>query len=87
MFKGFCTDIDAVLKTRKGICLDFAVLLCAMCRSCGIPCKVVYGYATTRNSRLYHAWVSAYYNGAWHDYDPTYHKLGIKAVYDGKAAR
>jgi transglutaminase/protease-like cytokinesis protein 3 len=88
VIKTYVPDIDSILIAKKGICLDFAVVLCAMCRSCGIPCKVVYGYTTTITGRLYHAWVSAYYDGAWHDYDPTYAKLGVKNFkYERKAER
>ncbi|MEG0958340.1 MAG: transglutaminase-like domain-containing protein [Erysipelotrichaceae bacterium] len=45
--------IDQVLKTKKGICFDYASLMCAMLRSQKIPAKLVIGYT----SEEYHAWV------------------------------
>lgn len=78
---GYLPDVDAVLAQGKGICFDYAALLCAMCRSQGIPCKLMVGYAGT----VYHAWVevhcrdSAVVDGAipitageWSPLDPTF---------------
>ncbi|HWQ58527.1 MAG TPA: transglutaminase-like domain-containing protein [Clostridia bacterium] len=47
-----------ILSNRKGVCYDFSSLFAAMCRSQGIPCKLVKGYSTKING--YHAWNSAY---------------------------
>lgn len=48
----------SILSNKKGICYDFASLFAAMCRSQGIPCKLVKGYSTKING--YHAWNSVY---------------------------
>lgn len=47
---------DTTLQTGKGICLDYASLMCAMLRSQRIPCRLEVGYAGS----AYHAWISAY---------------------------
>jgi len=47
-----------ILSNKKGVCYDFASLFAAMCRSQGIPCKLVKGYSTKING--YHAWNSVY---------------------------
>ncbi|HOG01859.1 MAG: Transglutaminase-like superfamily protein [Firmicutes bacterium ADurb.Bin248] len=49
---------ESILSNKKGVCYDFASLFAAMCRSQGIPCKLVKGYSTKING--YHAWNSAY---------------------------
>lgn len=47
-----------ILSNKKGVCYDFSSLFAAMCRSQGIPCKLVKGYSTKING--YHAWNSVY---------------------------
>lgn len=53
---GYVCDIDATLKSKKGICLDYAAVMAAMLRSQNIPTKLIVGYAGTQ----YHAWISIY---------------------------
>lgn len=53
---GYVCDIDATLKSKNGICLDYAAVMAAMLRSQNIPTKLVVGYAGTQ----YHAWISIY---------------------------
>ncbi len=48
-----------ILASGKGICYDISSLLAAMCRSQGIPCKMVKGYAKPVGGG-YHAWNSIY---------------------------
>lgn len=78
---GYLPDIDDTLKTKTGICFDYAALMCAMLRCRGIPAKLDIGYT---NDGLYHAWISTYlkdkgwvdniveFNGdTWQLLDPT----------------
>lgn len=78
---GYIPDIDEVLTTQKGICLDYACLMSAMLRSQNIPTHMEIGYAGTE----YHAWISCYIdekgwvNGivqfdgtSWQLIDPTF---------------
>ncbi len=53
---GYIPNVDEVLHTRKGICLDYAALMTAMLRSQRIPTRMEVGYAGT----AYHAWISTY---------------------------
>ena len=90
---GYLPVLDEVLASKKGICFDYAALMCAMLRSQGIPCKLVVGYAGT----TYHAWISVWsqqsgwvdgviwFDGsAWRRMDPTFASTGkgSKAVLD-----
>lgn len=78
---GYLPDVDQTLKTKTGICFDYAALMTAMLRSLGIPTKLNIGYLT---EDLYHAWISVYldetgwvdniiqFNGTdWEMMDPT----------------
>lgn len=53
-FVGYIPDIDETLKTKKGICYDYAALFAAMLRANGIPAKLVMGYVFPDD--IYHAW-------------------------------
>jgi transglutaminase-like putative cysteine protease len=75
------TTPEEVLRSRKGVCQDFAHLQVACLRSLGLGARYVSGYIRTYpppgRPRLVgadasHAWVSVYCPGAgWLDLDPT----------------
>ncbi len=54
---GYIPDPDKTLKLGTGICFDYASLMAAMCRSQGIPTRLVIGYA---EPDIYHAWNEVY---------------------------
>ena len=53
---GYLPDVDEVLETQKGICLDYSALMACMLRSQRIPTRMEIGYSGT----TYHAWISTY---------------------------
>lgn len=53
---GYTPYPDNTLASQKGICLDYAALMCAMLRSQRIPTHMEVGYAGT----AYHAWISVF---------------------------
>jgi len=78
---GYLPDLDAVFKSRKAICFDYAATMVAMLRSQGVPTKLVIGYS----GEVYHAWINVYteesgwitgvvyFNGSeWSLMDPTF---------------
>ena len=78
---GYLPSVDETLKTKKGICFDYAALTTAMLRARDIPCKLQIGYAGT----VKHAWISVYirskgwvdkaveFSGeSWSRMDPTF---------------
>jgi transglutaminase-like putative cysteine protease len=74
------TSILDVLKSRRGVCQDFAHFMIACVRSCGLAARYVSGYIrTVRRSGetavggdASHAWVSVYCPPlGWLDFDPT----------------
>lgn len=65
---------DDILANQKGICVDYAVLMAAMCRAQNIPCKLVIGQVGAGNDLQEHAWVEAYTTtDGFVRYDPTFH--------------
>ena len=68
---------ESTYQTRKGICYDFASLFAAMCRSQGIPCKLVKGFCTGVSG--YHAWNSVYVDGAWRTVDTSSDSIYLAA--------
>lgn len=65
-------NIDNILESKKGICLDYASLMASILMTNGVKAEVKIGF---NSNNQYHAWVSVYINKEWLDYDPT---LGIK---------
>lgn len=69
---------EETLRTRRGSCRDFAVLMMEAARSLGIAARFVSGYIFVPNESNgigggnTHAWMQAYLPGAgWIDFDPT----------------
>lgn len=77
----YATDI---VQTRKAVCLGFATLMAALCRSINIPCNVVSGYAlgvgsdnawtdeTIVTDEQNHAWNEVYVDNRWIIVDTTW---------------
>ncbi len=63
------------LREKKGSCRDLVELFSAVCRSTGLACKHVSGYAlsaTENREDNLHAWAEVYIpGGGWRGYDPS----------------
>ena len=57
---GYIPDVDSILESKTGICIDFAALMTALLRSQSIPAKLEVGNV----EEDYHAWVSVYFRDA-----------------------
>lgn len=66
------TAMDA-FSQRKGVCQDYAHILIALCRACGIPARYVNGFM--QGTGVTHAWVEVLVNGEWKGIDPTNNRL------------
>lgn len=55
---GYLPNVDDILKTKTGICFDYAAVMAAMCRAQGIPTKLITGYVSPNG--VYHAWNEVY---------------------------
>jgi Transglutaminase-like enzymes, putative cysteine proteases len=75
------TPVDDVLRSRRGVCQDFAHLQIACLRALRLPARYVSGYILTRppegrdkliGADASHAWLSVWCPGdGWVDLDPT----------------
>jgi len=75
------TPIEDVMRTRQGVCQDFAHVQIGCLRSMGFAAKYVSGYLETLpppgqqklvGSDASHAWLSVYTPGeGWFEFDPT----------------
>lgn len=63
-------DVRRTLRTKQGLCFDFAHLFVAFCRSQNIPCYAVDG-VSYKDSAARHTWNRVYYDGAWWNVDIT----------------
>ena len=78
------SPIDDALRSRQGVCQDFAHIMIALVRQLKIPCRYVSGYlyheaaAHDRSpAGATHAWVEAYLGDlGWVAFDPTNNLLG-----------
>lgn len=70
-------DIGKTVKTKKGICFDFAVLFAALCRSQEIPCYILDGYSRG-DSSYRHTWNRVYYDNSYWNLDVTYDAIRIQ---------
>ena len=78
---GYTPNVDQIMLSGTGICLDYAAVMASMLRSQNIPTRLEVGYACN----AYHAWISTYitdvgwvngvieFNGtSWSLMDPTF---------------
>ena len=75
---------DEVLKSGKAVCRGYATLMATLCRSIGIPCNIVTGYAlgvgddtewtdeTIVTDTQNHAWNEVYVDNRWIIVDTTW---------------
>lgn len=71
---GYGTALEA-LRSRRGDCTEFAVLLAAMGRAAGVPTRIAIGRVYARHFEGYrhvfvpHAWVQAWTGSGWESFD------------------
>lgn len=75
------TPVEEFFRNRRGVCQDYAHLMIAVLRSCGVPARYVSGYLNTQpppgkkkvwGADASHAWVAAWFpHQGWIDFDPT----------------
>ncbi len=70
------TPVLETLRTKRGVCQDFAHVMIGALRSLGLPARYVSGYlrsgADYEGAEASHAWVSVFLpEWGWIDFDPT----------------
>ncbi len=80
------------LRSKSGVCMEFADTMVALCRSKGIPARVAYGFDIpfidmARLSNNGHAWVEVYFpEYGWVTFDPT-NKISNSVIKQANALR
>jgi transglutaminase-like putative cysteine protease len=77
------SPIEDALRSRQGVCQDFAHIMIALVRNARIPCRYVSGYLYHNSESAHpsadgatHAWVEALLPGVgWVGFDPTINRL------------
>ena len=67
---GITRAASDVLKSKVGVCRDYAILFAALARGVGVPATVVSGLIYVDEAFYYHAWVECYV-GEWIPFDAT----------------
>ncbi len=62
----------AVLQQLQGDCNEHSVLFTALARSVGIPARIQLGVVYQQGRFYYHAWPSAWVEGRWEEFEPTF---------------
>jgi hypothetical protein len=66
--------VDNVLKTRKGVCSNYAALFQACCQSVGVQSYIIDGYTRQNNKTILigHAWNAVRIDGSFYNIDATW---------------
>ncbi len=59
-----------VLKSKRGVCRDYAILFTALARAAGIPTRLAAGLVYMNGAFYYHVWAESFV-GSWFAFDPT----------------
>ena len=68
---GVLRDAREILRTKEGVCRDYATLAATLMRAAGIPTKLVTGTVYSNDGFYYHAWVESWVGDRWIAFDPT----------------
>lgn len=68
---GVLRDAAELLKTKEGVCRDYAVLTSTILRATGIPSRLCSGIVYHEGAFYYHAWVEAFDGKRWFGIDST----------------
>ena len=83
------TAVD-VLRTRTGVCRDFAHLAITFCRALSIPARYTFGYLPDIDVPIadspmdFAAWFEAYLGGRWWTFDPRNNQRRIGNIVIGR---
>ena len=78
--------IAKTLKTKKGVCIHYAVVFDALSQKVGLESYIIEGYTKQNGkiSNLAHAWIAAKIDKKWYVFDPTW---GAGYVNSGKFSK
>ncbi|HVL39847.1 MAG TPA: transglutaminase-like domain-containing protein [Fimbriimonadaceae bacterium] len=78
---GVLRDGNEILKTREGVCRDYAILTASLMRAAGIPTRLASGLVNWDGTFFYHAWVEVWDGKRWIGLDSTSPNSQISATH------
>ncbi len=76
---GVLRNASEVLKTKEGVCRDYAILTCTILRAAGIPARLASGLVNWDGKFYYHAWCESWDGARWIGLDSTVPEEQISA--------
>lgn len=67
---GVVRSASEVLKSKRGVCRDYAILYTSLARAAGIPTRLASGLVYLDGGFYYHVWAESFV-GEWVAFDPT----------------
>ncbi len=74
-------DAGEILKSKEGVCRDYAMLTATIMRAAGIPTRLVNGLVNWEGKFYYHAWVEAWDGQRWLGFDSTRPENALSATH------
>jgi hypothetical protein len=78
---GVLRDAREVLKTKEGVCRDYAILTATLLKSAGIPTRLASGLVNWDGTFYYHAWDEVWNGSQWIGIDSTTPDKQISAAH------
>lgn len=76
---GVLRDASEVLRTKEGVCRDYAILTGTLLRAAGIPTRLASGLVNWNGSFYYHAWNEVWDGTRWVGIDSTVKEAQLAA--------
>lgn len=74
---GVLRDAREVIKSKEGVCRDYAILTASLLRSAKIPARLASGMVYAQGALYYHAWVESWDGKGWYGIDSTRYDLKV----------
>ena len=78
---GVLRDATEILKTKEGVCRDYAVLTATLLRAAHVPTQLVSGLVYADGAFYYHAWAEVWDGSHWVGIDSTLPKGNLTAAH------
>lgn len=78
---GVLRDASEVLRSKEGVCRDYAILTTTLMRAAGIPARLASGVVNWQGDFYYHAWAEIWDGSHWIGIDSTVPQTQMSAAH------
>ncbi|HTQ11344.1 MAG TPA: transglutaminase family protein, partial [Fimbriimonadaceae bacterium] len=78
---GVLRDASEILRTKEGVCRDYAILTVTLMRAARIPARLASGVVNWQGNFYYHAWAEVWDGSKWIGIDSTVPQEQISAAH------